>query len=77
MVLGFTQPMSPRGAVLWVCIHQLPGFSIAPYSFIPCLLGSARPFGAGDFDRSAPVDPATAAFDMSIPAQAVRSQHVF
>ena len=43
-----------------------------PYSFIPGLLGSARPFGG-----SAPVDPATAAFDMSIPAQAVHSQHVF
>ena len=53
-VLGFTQPMSPRGAVLWACIHQLPGFSIAPYSFIPGLLGSARPFGAGNLDGSAP-----------------------
>ena len=52
-------------------------FFIAPYSFIPDLLGSARPFGAGDFDGSAPLDPATAVFDMLIPAQAVRSQHVF
>ena len=76
-VLGFTQPMSPKRRGL-VSLHpSVARLFYRPVKFHPRSSWVGQALWFGKSDGSAPVDPATAAFDMSIPAQAVRPQHVF